>query len=171
VEIGADHPSTLGCEIDLALFRFEHGHYDEAIAALEGIVARCMAKLPSTQYTTINARSALASCYVNIGFVREAIQVREALARDLARFGPDHIDVLMNDMNLANAYFFAPRWSDPKSVFDRIVPLCEAKCGTGNANTLTIRSCRDSLLIYMEPDPIRKSEAVANYEADLRAYE
>ncbi|MFD5145641.1 tetratricopeptide repeat protein [Streptomyces sp. NPDC058401] len=100
--LGPDHPSTLTCRSNLAVWRGESGDTEGAAEATVHVLEEALRVLGPDHYNTLTARSNLAALRARAGDPAGAAAAFGALLEDQLRLlGPDHAGTLSTRNNLA----------------------------------------------------------------------
>jgi tetratricopeptide (TPR) repeat protein len=118
---------------------------------------------PATRATILNA---IGETYSGLGLLPEAVQVHEAASDIRAReLGPDHLDTLSSQNNLALAYLEAGRLDEAIPLFEATLQALHTNQGIDHLDTLS--SQNNLALAYLEAG--RLDEAIPLFESTLQA--
>ena len=135
--LGADHPDTLLCMVNLGAAYQAAGKSDLALPLHEEAVKILTAKLGPDHPETLTSMNTLASRYWAAGKQDLALPLYlETLKLRRAKLGADHPDTLTSMNNLATSYFTGGKPDLALPLFEETTNLLKAKLGADHPNTL-----------------------------------
>jgi hypothetical protein len=119
---------TLSARARLAAIFAEHDAHDDAIAALESLVADCADDLGLAHEQTLRATNNLAMRMAEAGRPGAIDLFTELLAHSGAAYGAEHRQTLLLRNNYAATLGMMGKIDDAIAEFEAILPLCEGQC-------------------------------------------
>ncbi len=127
-KLGADHPSTLSTQNNLALAYRAAGRLDQSIALLERTLVARTAKHGAENPRTLTTRLDLAMAYRERGDLgRAEAMLRETLAARRSVLGPEHPDVADALAALGGNLLRQRRWADAEPILREALAIRDTK--------------------------------------------
>jgi tetratricopeptide (TPR) repeat protein len=139
--LGAEHPETLTCRINLAHAYYEAGRVDEAIALGEQVFGECGRILGPDAHDTLIAGNNLASAYREAGRLDDSISICiQSLAAAEGSLGRDDPMSVTLINHLADAYSAAERIEEATELLLEVLSTRERTLGPDDLETLGARN-------------------------------